>query len=94
MERVSFDVRVHAEGCISFVREGLAFSNGQNSSLTSWVENSMITNIKANASQGPFLSKDDFILRSGASKTHAEKFMSLGILGDIPESNQLSLFDL
>ncbi|MBR1875524.1 MAG: PolC-type DNA polymerase III [Lachnospiraceae bacterium] len=54
----------------------------------------MITNIKANASQGPFLSKDDFILRSGASKTHAEKFMNLGILGDIPESNQLSLFDL
>ncbi len=54
----------------------------------------MITNIRANASQGPFLSRDDFMLRSGCSKANAEKFMELGILGDLPDNNQLSLFDL
>jgi len=54
----------------------------------------MITNIKGNASQGPFLSKDDFMLRSGASRSVADRFIELGILSDMPESNQLSLFDL
>ena len=45
------------------------------------------------AKDGPFLSKDDFRDRSKASKTIVEMLDSLGILGDLPESNQISLFD-
>ena len=45
------------------------------------------------AKNGPFLSKDDFRERSKASKTIVELLDSLGILGDLPESNQISLFD-
>lgn len=39
---------------------------------------------------GPFLSRDDFRNRAKVSKTVTEKMGELGILGDIPESNQLS----
>ena len=45
------------------------------------------------AKKGPFLSKDDFRERSKASKTIVELLDTLGILGDLPESNQISLFD-
>ncbi len=46
------------------------------------------------AKQGPFLSKDDFRDRTKASKTIIELMSDLGLFGDIPDSNQLSLFDL
>ena len=46
------------------------------------------------AKDGPFLSKDDFRQRTKASKTVIELMSDLGLLGDMPESNQLSLFDL
>lgn len=49
--------------------------------------------IQEAASKGKFLSLDDFRNRSKASKTIAEKLVSLGILTDIPESNQISIFD-
>ena len=42
---------------------------------------------------GPFLSKDDFRQRSKVSKSVADLMGDLGILGSIPESNQLSIFD-
>ena len=42
---------------------------------------------------GPFLSKDDFRERTKVSKTAIEKLSKLGLLGDIPDSNQLSIFD-
>ena len=45
------------------------------------------------AKQGPFLSKDDFRDRTKVSKTLVDLLDSLKLLGDIPESNQLSLFD-
>ena len=45
------------------------------------------------AKDGPFLSKDDFRQRTKVSKTVIDLMDSLGILGDLPESNQLSLFD-
>ena len=43
--------------------------------------------------QGPFLSRDDFRERSKVSKTVVETMANLGLLGDLPESNQMSLFD-
>ena len=43
---------------------------------------------------GPYLSKDDFRTRTKASKTITDKMAELNLLGDIPESNQISLFDL
>ena len=46
------------------------------------------------AKDGPFLSKDDFRQRTKAPKTVIELMGDLGLLGDLPESNQLSLFDL
>ncbi|MCR5370669.1 MAG: PolC-type DNA polymerase III, partial [Clostridium sp.] len=46
------------------------------------------------AEEGPFLSREDFISRTKVSKTICEQMASLGLLGDLPESNQLSLFDL
>ena len=43
---------------------------------------------------GPFLSKDDFRIRTKASKTVIDLMSELGLLGELPDSNQLSLFDL
>ena len=43
--------------------------------------------------EGPFLSKDDFRTRTKVSKTVVDLMGELGLLGDITESNQLSLFD-
>ena len=45
------------------------------------------------AKDGPFLSKDDFQQRCKVSKSVVELMNSLGLLGDLPESNQISLFD-
>ncbi len=45
------------------------------------------------AKDGPFLSKDDFRQRTKVSKTVIDLMGDLGILGNLPESNQLSLFD-
>ncbi|MBQ6806173.1 MAG: PolC-type DNA polymerase III [Lachnospiraceae bacterium] len=45
------------------------------------------------AKDGPFLSKDDFRQRTKASKTIVELMDTLGLLGNLPESNQISLFD-
>ncbi|MBR3769952.1 MAG: PolC-type DNA polymerase III [Lachnospiraceae bacterium] len=45
------------------------------------------------AKDGPFLSKDDFRQRTKATKTVIDLMSDLGLLGDLPESNQLSLFD-
>ncbi len=42
---------------------------------------------------GKFLSKDDFRQRTKVSKTVIDLMADLGILADLPESNQLSLFD-
>jgi DNA polymerase-3 subunit alpha (Gram-positive type) len=46
------------------------------------------------AKDGPFLSKDDFRSRTKAPKNVIDLMSDLGLLGDIPESNQISLFDL
>ena len=46
------------------------------------------------AKDGPYLSRDDFRQRTKASKTVIDYMGNLGLLGDLPESNQLSLFDI
>ena len=45
------------------------------------------------ARDGAFLSKDDFRNRTKVSKTVIDLMDDLGVFGDIPESNQISLFD-
>ena len=45
------------------------------------------------AKDGIFLSKDDSRERTKVSKTTIELMSDLGLFGDMPESNQLSLFD-
>ena len=45
------------------------------------------------AKDGPYLSKDDFRQRTKASKTVIDYMAKMGLLGNLPESNQLSLFD-
>lgn len=42
---------------------------------------------------GPFLSRQDFWQRTKVSKTVIDTMADMGILGDLPETNQLSLFD-
>ncbi|MCR5507592.1 MAG: PolC-type DNA polymerase III [Lachnospiraceae bacterium] len=42
---------------------------------------------------GPFISKDDFRERTKASSSVVETLSRLGILNELPESNQLSLFE-
>jgi DNA polymerase-3 subunit alpha (Gram-positive type) len=42
---------------------------------------------------GEFLSKDDFRKRAKVGKTVSDTLDRLGILGDLPETNQISLFD-
>jgi DNA polymerase-3 subunit alpha (Gram-positive type) len=46
------------------------------------------------AKDGPFLSKEDFRNRSKVSKNVVSLMSDLGILSGLPETNQLSLFDL
>ena len=45
------------------------------------------------AKDGEFLSKDDFRVRTKVSKTVIDLMDSLHLLGDLPETNQISLFD-
>lgn len=45
------------------------------------------------AKDGEFLSKDDFRMRTKVSKTVIDLMSDLGLFGDLPETNQLSLFD-
>lgn len=44
-------------------------------------------------SEGEFLSKTELRKRGGLSSTLVEKMSEMGILGNMPEDNQLSLFD-
>ena len=46
------------------------------------------------AKDGPFISRDDFWNRTKVPKTVVEKMNAMGLLGDLPESNQISLFDI
>ena len=46
------------------------------------------------AKKGKFLSREDFCQRTKVSKTLADTMAELGLLGDIPMTNQISLFDL
>ena len=46
------------------------------------------------ARDGKFLSKDDFRSRTKVSATVIDLMSDLGIFGDLPQSNQISLFDL
>jgi len=45
------------------------------------------------AKQGPFLSREDFKNRTKVSSTVVETMANLGLLGDLPASNQMSLLD-
>ena len=54
----------------------------------------ILTHVQSALKDGPFLSIDDFLLRTGTGKSTTDTMKSLGLLGDIPESNQLSLFDM
>ena len=42
---------------------------------------------------GVFLSREDFCNRTKVSKTIIDFMADLGVFGDLPESNQFSLFD-
>ena len=50
-------------------------------------------NIAEASKDGPYLSKDDFKDRTKVPQKVCDKMAEMGLLGDIPESNQLSLFD-
>ncbi len=62
------------------------------SSIDGLGENAADSIVEA-AKEGPFLSRDDFKSRAKVSQTITDDLADLGILGDIPVSNQFSLFD-
>ena len=49
--------------------------------------------VEAASEKGPYLSRDDFRQRTKVSKTVIDLMNDLGLFGNLPESNQLSLFD-
>ena len=55
---------------------------------------SVAANIVEAVKDGPFLSLDNFRERTGCPKTIVEKLVKFRILEGLPESNQLSIFDL
>ena len=55
-------------------------------------DNSAVAVVEA-AKDGKFLSKDDFRQRTKVSTTNIELMSDLGLFGDLPDTNQLSLFD-
>ncbi|MCR4961628.1 MAG: PolC-type DNA polymerase III [Lachnospiraceae bacterium] len=62
------------------------------SSIEGLGENAADSIVEA-AKKGPFISRDDFKTRAKVSQTVTDAMADLGILGDLPESNQISLFD-
>ena len=40
----------------------------------------------------PFISQEDLRQRSGVNKSVIEKLADMGVLGDLPENNQIDLF--
>lgn len=43
---------------------------------------------------GPYISKEDLRIRSGVGKSTIEKLTSLGLLDGLPDTSQLSIFDM
>ena len=50
--------------------------------------------VKAAAADGAFMSKDDFRNRTKVTKTVIDYMDQMGMFGDLPESDQMSVFDL
>lgn len=50
------------------------------------------TNISEEAQKNPFISIEDFSKRCKVSTTLVDKMRTMGILNDLPETSQLSLF--
>lgn len=50
--------------------------------------------LQAAAAEGPFISKDDIRIRGKVSKTILDDMADLGLLGDLPETNQYDFFSM
>ena len=44
------------------------------------------------AKEGNFVSREDFAIEAGVSKTIIQNLADLGAMDDLPETNQISLF--
>ena len=75
-------------------KEGLEYAEIRFAPMFSTREGLSMEAVVEAAKDGPFLSRDDFRDRTKVSKTVIDLMNSLGLFGDLPESNQLSLFDL
>ncbi|MBQ9505222.1 MAG: PolC-type DNA polymerase III [Lachnospiraceae bacterium] len=53
----------------------------------------LVNAIRATLDAGDFVSVEDFKTRTGCSANQALRLKSLGLLGDIPDSAQMSIFD-
>ena len=50
-------------------------------------------NVVEAAKDGPFLSREDFKQRTKVPQKVIDNMADLGMFGELPESNQISLFD-
>ena len=50
--------------------------------------------VVAAAAEGKFISQEDFRNRTKVSKSVVEYLVQVGILNELPESNQFSLFEM
>ena len=50
--------------------------------------------VMTEAARGPFLSREDFCQRTKVSRTLTDEMAEMGLLGNLPKSNQISLFDI
>ena len=82
-----------ASGCQEANQTEKPLQNETTSSITPMGEKAADQIVEA-AKDGPFLSKDDFRQRTKCPQTVIDKMSDMGLLGDIPDSNQISLFDL
>ena len=63
------------------------------STLDGLGENNAITVKEARDSGGPFYSKEDLLRRTKLTATNVQDLSDMGVLDDLQETDQLSLFD-
>ena len=79
---------------ICFSRIASVESNRASFSALSGMGDKAATDLEEAASKGAFTSKDDIRQRGKVSKTILDDMRELGILGELPDTNQYDFFSM